>query len=100
MKITDLLNKICIIIKSKFRDKEKLSVNNWYTKRLELCDGCDDNSKYHKDKIKKSIKERAIWLANNKKDYCMLCKCGIADKASEELEECSNKENKKWESIQ
>lgn len=98
--LINLLNKIFIIIKSKFRNKEKLKELEWYRNRLDACNTCEFNSKYHKKEIKKSKTERAIYLLNQKKNYCMICKCAIEDKASEELEECSNKENKKWESIQ
>ena len=80
--------------------EEKLKELEWYRIRLDACNACEFNSKYHKKEIKKSKTERAIYLLNQKKNYCMICKCAIEDKASEELEECSNKENKKWESIQ
>lgn len=98
--IINLLNKIIIILKSKFRNKEKLKEEDWYSNRLEECNKCKYNSKYHKKAIKNDLKEKVIYLANNKKDYCMICKCAIVDKASEKLEECSDKKNRKWESIQ
>lgn len=98
-KTINFLNKIWIIIKSKFRNKDKMLKHDWYKKRIESCSKCEFNSKFHKDEIENNIKEKVIWLANQKKDYCFICKCAIVDKASEELEECSNKENKKWESL-
>lgn len=99
-KVINFLNKIWIIIKAKLRDKEKMKEFDWYNYRLSKCEVCEFNSKFHKDKIENDLREKAIWLANKKKDYCTICKCAIVDKASEELEECSNKKNKQWESIQ
>ncbi len=98
--LINLLNKIIIIIKSKLRDKNKLKNEEWYSNRVEACNKCEYNSKYHMNTIKNDFKEKAIYIANQKKNYCMICKCAIVDKASEKLEECSDKKNKKWESIQ
>ena len=100
MKITSFLNKIWIIIKSKIRDKDKMLKIPWYRERIEKCKQCPNNSKHYMDIIKKDKKEKLIWYANRKEEYCFLCKCNIKDKASEELEQCSDKDNRRWERIQ
>lgn len=89
-KIIDTVSKI---IKSKFRDKEKLG--DWYKERLNICSKCPYNSKY---KEKKNFKYWFWKTLSLSKDFCTICGCTIVDKASSELENCSS-EPKKWKSL-
>lgn len=91
--------KLITILKSKIKNKSKIT-DEWYLKRLEICNKCEYNSKnYNKDK--------GIWywmwnILNLKKPFCTICGCEVAAKASVEFEECSlpeiNKEPK-WTKI-
>lgn len=93
------LSKILRIIKAHFRDKEKLKKEQWYVDRLNACSNCEWNSKNHMDEIMSNESEKKIYKLNRKKEYCFICKCGIENKASEKLEECSDKTNQKWKEI-
>lgn len=84
--------KIIRIIKSKFKNKNKLLNEKWYSDRVNTCLGCEFNS--HRNKQRGVF--AYIWdLIVFKKIYCTVCKCPIMDKASEEMEECPKNKWKK-----
>ena len=89
-KILDFVSKV---IKSKFTKKEELG--QWYKDRVEICNACPKNSKYKK---RKNLTHWFWSLLSLNKDYCTICGCTIVDKASVELEDCSDTP-KKWKSI-
>ena len=89
-KIYDFVSKV---VKSKFTNKEELG--EWYKERLDICNACPKNSKYKKRKNLISW----IWSALSiRKDFCTECGCTIVDKASVELEDCSDTP-KRWKSL-
>ena len=45
-----MINKLIIIIRSKFRDKNKMMVNEWYVDRISKCEICPYNSKNVKNR--------------------------------------------------
>lgn len=88
-----ILGFVSKVVKSKFTDKEKLG--EWYKERIDICNACPKNSKY------KKRKNLIYWfwsLLSFKKDFCTLCGCTIVDKASVELENCSDTP-KRWKSL-
>lgn len=96
----NMINKLIIIIRAKFRDKDKMMINEWYVDRISKCGICPYNSKNVKNR--KSIWYKMWNILNFKKPFCTICGCEIKAKASEELENCSlyelNKEPK-WKSL-
>lgn len=77
------MSKIGTIIKAQLSDKSNLG--DWYTDRLEICSGCEFNSK---NATSLTIKQTAMVALNFGKDTCLQCGCGIAAKATVEIEEC------------
>ena len=45
-----MINKLIIIIRSKFRDKNKMMANEWYVDRISKCEICPYNSKNVKNR--------------------------------------------------
>ena len=94
-----MMNKILVILKSKFSNKENLG--SWYNERLMLCHMCPRNSK----NISIWNYDLRMWkwyILNLFKPFCSICGCQITAKASVEVEECALDEvgeEQKWTSI-
>ena len=89
-KMLDFVSKV---IKAKLTKKENLG--SWYKDRINICNICPKNSKHKKSKNLKQLFWKTLSL---NKDYCTLCGCTVVDKASVELENCSDNP-KQWKSL-
>lgn len=78
------------ILKAKFSSKENMS--DWYYERLDKCYSCKHNSG-NNDKI--SLVNKFRISHNFGKDSCLICSCGVTDKASSEISQCPLP-NPKW----
>lgn len=91
--------KIFRIIRAKLKNKDKIK-DDWYYKRLSICETCPLNSKNSEGDHKKTFKYKFWNLLNLYQHFCTVCGCEIKAKASEELEVCSLVEldlKPKWE---
>jgi hypothetical protein len=77
----DVRSKLFNIVKSRFIDGEKLP--QWYEDRLEICAGCELNSKNVESKGSLSKGYESIVGA-----FCTSCKCPVDKKAKIEEEYC------------
>ena len=96
------IKKVKTIVKSYL---EELPINeDWYKKRLEICDTCPLNSK-NISKESLSITDRALIKSGicDNGNHCTACKCCIERKASVKIEECGLAkigQKPKWNAIE
>jgi hypothetical protein len=86
-----------MIIQSRTTDY-KNSKTNWCKDRREICNDCQNNSKWYETK---TIKERLLRLVNLG-NYCLICSCGIAHKTRNAMSSCGLteiNEPPKWQRV-